>query len=179
MAKLKIFGESSCENFELIEDFSEIQAELARISVKLDRWYPKKNAAELDSADEILDAFSEQIERLKSERGFLTQDVISISPDHPNKNELREKFLSEHTHNDDEARYFVDGTGLFYVHSDAKVYGIVCEKGDLINIPKGTQHWFDMGPNPNFTCIRVFTNPDGWVAQFTDSSIAKEFPLLG
>jgi 1,2-dihydroxy-3-keto-5-methylthiopentene dioxygenase len=35
-----------------------------------------------------------------------------------------------------------------------------------------------MGPNPHLACIRIFTNPEGWVAQFTGSDIAGRFPML-
>jgi 1,2-dihydroxy-3-keto-5-methylthiopentene dioxygenase len=35
-----------------------------------------------------------------------------------------------------------------------------------------------MGPAPHFTAIRLFTNTEGWVAQFTDEGIARHFPML-
>jgi 1,2-dihydroxy-3-keto-5-methylthiopentene dioxygenase len=53
---------------------------------------------------------------------------------------------------------------------------VICEQGDLISVPDGTTHWFDMGPRPHFTAIRLFTNPEGWVANFTGSDIASRFP---
>ncbi len=53
---------------------------------------------------------------------------------------------------------------------------MLCEEGDLISVPAGTRHWFDMGPNPRFTAIRLFTNADGWIANFTGDTIADRFP---
>jgi 1,2-dihydroxy-3-keto-5-methylthiopentene dioxygenase len=35
-----------------------------------------------------------------------------------------------------------------------------------------------MGPNPHFIAIRLFTNPEGWVAKFTGEPIADRFPRL-
>ncbi len=35
-----------------------------------------------------------------------------------------------------------------------------------------------MGPRPRFVAIRWFTNPEGWVAQFTGSDIANLFNRL-
>jgi 1,2-dihydroxy-3-keto-5-methylthiopentene dioxygenase len=35
-----------------------------------------------------------------------------------------------------------------------------------------------MGPEPHFVAIRVFTNPAGWVANFTGDEIAARFPRL-
>jgi 1,2-dihydroxy-3-keto-5-methylthiopentene dioxygenase len=33
-----------------------------------------------------------------------------------------------------------------------------------------------MGAAPDFKCIRLFTNPEGWVANFTGDDIASRFP---
>jgi 1,2-dihydroxy-3-keto-5-methylthiopentene dioxygenase len=52
----------------------------------------------------------------------------------------------------------------------------LCEKGDLISVPANTTHWFDMGIEPRFKCIRFFTAPDGRVGNFTGSDIATRFP---
>jgi 1,2-dihydroxy-3-keto-5-methylthiopentene dioxygenase len=35
-----------------------------------------------------------------------------------------------------------------------------------------------MGENPNLKCIRLFTSPEGWVADFTGNGIADRFPRL-
>ncbi len=99
-----------------------------------------------------------------------------MTPDHPKKQELREKFLKEHTHSDFEVRYFVYGDGVFYLHPNDKVYILHCTAGDLISVPPNTKHWFDMGNSPNFKCIRLFTTEEGWVAQYTGSDIADRFP---
>jgi len=75
-------------------------------------------------------------------------------------------------------RFFVAGQGLFSLHIDASVYEVLCEKGDLISIPANTPHWFDMGQNPQFVAIRLFNNPDGWVANYSGSGIATQFSRL-
>ena len=98
--------------------------------------------------------------------------------DHPDKAELRQKFLAEHTHSEDEVRFFVDGQGLFSLHLEDTVYEILCTNGDLISVPANTRHWFDMGPNPHFVAIRLFNNPDGWVANYSGSEIAAQFNRL-
>ena len=114
--------------------------------------------------------------RLVAERGFKTVDVVSIAPDNPNRDEMRRKFLDEHFHKEDEVRFFVAGSGLFTLHVDGKVYEIECVKDDLIAVPDGTRHWFDMGEAPSFVAIRFFTEPDGWVGHFTGTDIAQKFP---
>jgi 1,2-dihydroxy-3-keto-5-methylthiopentene dioxygenase len=51
-----------------------------------------------------------------------------------------------------------------------------CERGDLLSVPAGTRHWFDMGTVPHFCAIRMFGSEAGWVAAFTGDPIAQRFP---
>jgi 1,2-dihydroxy-3-keto-5-methylthiopentene dioxygenase len=129
-------------------------------------------------ADEatVLKAYKASVDRLNRQYGFKSIDVVSLRPDHPKKDEMRQKFLNEHTHDDFEVRFFVDGSGLFYLHIEGKVYMVLCEQGDLISVPARVTHWFDMGAKPNFKCIRFFVVPEGWVGNFTGSDIASRFP---
>ncbi|MEI9926599.1 MAG: cupin domain-containing protein [Sphingomonas sp.] len=124
----------------------------------------------------VLDAFAPEVERLKAEHGYQSVDVIRMTPDHPEKAALRQKFLSEHRHSEDEVRFFVEGEGLFTLRDDDRVHAVLCTAGDLISVPAGMRHWFDMGPSPSFTAIRLFINPDGWIANFTGDPIADRFP---
>src|SRR6185369_2697132 len=128
--------------------------------------------------DEVLTAYRDAIDRLVSEQGYQTVDVISLNANHPDKEALRKKFLSEHTHSEDEVRFFVAGRGLFTLHIDARIYEVLCEQGDLISVPAKTRHWFDMGPTPAFVAIRFFNNSEGWVAHYTGSPIAERFSRL-
>ena len=101
-----------------------------------------------------------------------------MTPDHPDREPLRRKFLEEHTHAEDEVRFFVEGCGLFVLHIGSEVLSVLCERGDLMRVPAGTRHWFDMGSQPQFCAVRWFNNPEGWVAQYTGNSIAQLFPRL-
>ena len=87
-------------------------------------------------------------------------DVIRVTKETPNVPALREKFLNEHTHTEDEVRFFVEGSASFYLRTGGKVYQAICTRGDLIGVPANTTHWFDMGPSPEFAAIRMFVNPD-------------------
>ena len=160
------------------EDFAEIAETLNAAGVNLERWQADQDLDANADNDMIIAAYQAEIDRLVAEHGYQTWDVVSMNPDHPDKEVFRKKFLDEHTHSEDEVRFFVRGQGLFVLHIEDKVYSILCEKNDLISVPKNTRHWFDMGPNPVFTAIRLFNNPEGWVAQFTGNDIASRFPLL-
>lgn len=155
-----------------------IASELERIGVQFEQWDASQPLAADASQDEVLTAYREPVARLARLYGFQSVDVITLTPDHPDKAALRNKFLDEHTHDDYEVRFFVAGQGLFYLHIGEQVYGVRCEQGDLISVPAHTPHWFDMGSNPSFRAIRLFTTPEGWVATFTGSPIARQFPGL-
>jgi 1,2-dihydroxy-3-keto-5-methylthiopentene dioxygenase len=155
-----------------------IAKELARVGVRFERWIAQGEIPDNATNEAIIAAYQQDIERLVAETSYQTYDVISLTPNHPQKRELRQKFLAEHTHDDDEIRFFNRGKGLFTLHIEDKVYEVICEKNDLISVPAGTRHWFDMGENPDFTCIRLFDTPQGWVANFTGSDIADKFSRL-
>ena len=151
---------------------------LGLAGVRFEQWQAGADIAAGDSQDKVLKAYDKDISRLVNEEGYQTVDVISIRADNPDKEALRQKFLSEHTHSEDEVRFFVEGKGLFSLHIGEKVYEVLCEKGDLISVPANTPHWFDMGPEPHLVAIRFFNNQEGWVAHYTGSEIADQFSRL-
>lgn len=175
MSQLRIFSETGVSPLLETADPQAIARELGAIGVRFEQWPSRPIPAEAGQ-EAVLAAFAPEVERLKAAQGYRSVDVIRMVPDHPEKDALRAKFLSEHRHAEDEVRFFVEGEGLFTLHVGDRVYGVLCTEGDLISVPAGTPHWFDMGPAPRFTAIRLFTNPDGWIAEFTGDAIADRFP---
>ncbi len=179
MSRLRVYDQHQpARPLGTLYDHAMIAHALDEVGVRFERWEASKPIAPGASQDEVIAAYKDDIERLQQEKGYKAVDVISLTADHPQKGALREKFLSEHTHSEDEVRFFVAGQGQFTLHIGERIYDILCEKGDLIGVPDGTRHWFDMGPNPPFVAIRLFTNPAGWVAEFTGEDIANDFPRL-
>ena len=179
MSRLRIFDEHKPESpLSVHETGEEITSELAKIGVRFERWAANRNIEPGASQEEVIAAYHDDIERLRRDHGYQAVDVISLKPDHPDRATLRQKFLSEHTHSEDEVRFFVAGSGQFTLHVDGKVYDILCEQGDLIGVPDGTRHWFDMSEAPYFVAIRLFTNIEGWVANFTGDEISERFPRM-
>ena len=179
MSRLTIYAENNPQTpLATYSDGQAIATELGKVKVNFERWQANTEIANDADNDAIIAAYRQDIDKLIQASGYQTFDVISINENHPQKKELRQKFLAEHTHDDDEIRFFIRGKGLFTLHIGDKVYELICEQNDLINVPAGTRHWFDMGANPNFACIRIFDTPAGWVAKFTGSDIAKKFSCL-
>lgn len=179
MSRLRIFDETQSQTpLAVHHDHAAIASELGKVGVRFEQWEASQPIAPGASQDEVIAAYRGDIERLKDEKGYQAVDVISLAPDHPERATLRQKFLSEHTHSEDEVRFFVAGSGQFTLHIAGRVYDILCEQGDLIGVPDGTRHWFDMSESPYFVAIRLFTNKEGWVAQFTGDDIAQHFPRM-
>lgn len=155
-----------------------IAAELGQRGIGFERWPARAQLAQDAGTEQILAAYAPEIARVQSLGTYPTVDAIRLTPDHPDRVALRQKFLAEHTHSEDEVRFFVEGRGLFCLHIGEEVLQILCEADDWIRVPAGTRHWFDMGAEPRFTAIRFFDNPEGWVAQFTGDPIASRYPLL-
>lgn len=159
-------------------DADEIRQQLNAKSVRFERWEADRDLGQNPAPETVINAYQHAIDKLVAEKGYQSWDVISMRADNPQKETLREKFLSEHTHGEDEVRFFVEGAGLFCLHLDGHIYQILCEKNDLISVPAGTPHWFDMGSSPHFTAIRIFDNQEGWIANFTGDKIADAYPRL-
>lgn len=176
MSRLAIYDEQGNRSGEVVDEHEAIAAKLQKLGVRFERWQADAPLVDDAGQEEVLEAYKTDVERLTAEYGFQSVDVVSLRPDNPDKDAFRQKFLAEHTHADFEVRFFVDGSGLFYLHVNEKVYLVLCEQGDLISVPANTTHWFDMGANPDFKCIRLFVIPDGWVGEFTGSDIASRFP---
>ena len=160
MTRLTIFDEAGAE-LATHSDGAAIAAELATIGVRFERWPTS--------------GFEDRVEALRAD-GYTTIDMVGIAPDHPDRAKMRQTFLSEHRHAEDEVRFFVEGAGLFTLREGGRVYAVLCEGGDMISVPAGMRHWFDMGEDPAFCAIRLFGNESGWVASFTGDMLASNFP---
>lgn len=178
MTVLSVYKNDGSGKPEHIRNFDEIAKRLESVGVLIERWEASKPLSEDAQSEEVQSVYKESIERLNAKYGFKSIDVVSLRPDNPKREDMRKMFLTEHAHKDFEIRFFVDGSGLFYLHINGKVYCILCEKGDLLSVPANTTHWFDMGTAPSFKAIRLFTTDNGWVAEFTGSDISTKFPTF-
>jgi 1,2-dihydroxy-3-keto-5-methylthiopentene dioxygenase len=158
------------------EDAAAIADALTPIGVRFERWDSPVQLPPDASPETVLDAYRPHLDQLMVAVGAGSADVIKLSPESPNLQALRQKFLAEHTHSEDEIRFFVAGSGNFILHVGGKVYDAHCTQGDLISVPAGTKHWFDAGEAPSFTALRVFTDTSGWTPEYTGETISERFP---
>ena len=154
----------------------EITAGLAEYGIDYERWQPAHPVADDAPAEEILRAYSNEIEQLKARGGYVTADVIDVSATTPNLDDMLAKFNREHWHDEDEVRFIIAGRGLFHIHSQhGPVLAIEVEAGDLIRVPRGTWHWFNLCGDRRIRAIRLFQDTAGWTPHYTESRVDEGF----
>jgi 1,2-dihydroxy-3-keto-5-methylthiopentene dioxygenase len=158
-----------------IRDAAEISAFLASNQIE----YERAEHTPVDpnaSPDALLAAYKDKLDELKARGGYVTADVIDVTSATPNLDAMLNKFNSEHWHDEDEVRFIVEGRGLFHIHpTSGPVFSIEVEAGDLIRVPKGTLHWFDLCGDRRIRAIRLFQDTSGWTPHYTHSGVDKGF----
>ena len=154
-----------------IEDFEQIKSFLNQHGVLHERWVAAAKLEDDSTQDQILAAYANTLKPYMAKNGYVTADVINVHENTPNLLAIRQKFLPEHTHSEDEVRFFVDGEGIFWFNFGTEVAALTCRAGDLISVPAGYKHWFDLGPKAFVKAIRIFIDPTGWVANYTGSGV--------
>ena len=159
-----------------ITDREAIGACLNGCGIEYEQWTPAHPVAVDASAEQILKTYSEEIEKLNARGGYVTADVINVSPDTPGLDEMLAKFSREHWHDEDEVRFIISGHGLFHVRPRVgPVISIEVQAGDLIRVPRGTWHWFNLCADRRIRAIRLFQDKTGWTPHYTDSGVDEGF----
>lgn len=157
----------------------EVAAALAAIGVTYERWAADRPLADDVPAAEVLAAYAPDIDRLKASGGYVTADVIDILPATPNLDAMLARFAREHWHDEDEVRFIVAGRGLFHLHpTGGAVVAVEVEAGDLLRVPRGIHHWFDLCGERRVRAIRLFQDPAGWTPHYTDTGVDARYQPL-
>jgi len=159
-----------------VTEFEDVRSFLAARGIDYEKWTPERPIDADATSAAILDAYSREIETLKSRGGYSTVDVIDVRPNTPNLDAMLAKFSREHWHDEDEVRFIIEGRGLFHIHPpNGTVFAIEVEAGDLIRVPRGTHHWFDLCADRRIRAIRLFQDTSGWTPHYTDTGIDQQF----
>ncbi len=162
-----------------IKDPAEIRTFLQPWGIVFEQWDVDGRIGSDATNEEILAAYAPEIERLKSEYGFVTADVINVSPATPGLETMLAKFDKEHLHTEDEVRFTVRGSGVFHINPQtAPVFSITVESGDLISVPNGTHHWFNLCSDRTIRCIRLFEDISGWTPHYMDQPVHEDYAPL-
>ena len=174
MALLKIPDEDRT-----LTDADDVRGFLAEHGIEYERTGAAQGLSAASTSEEILAAWAPKIDDLKARGGYVVADVIDVKPETPNLDAMLKRFSSEHWHDEDEVRLIVEGRGLFHIHPPGKpVFALEVEAGDLIRVPRGTHHWFDLCGDRRIRAIRLFQDPSGWTPHYTESGEDTKFQPL-
>lgn len=160
-----------------VEGSEQISSFLKRFGI----WYEHWDCATVTLSDsatsaEILAAFESKLEQVKAKGGYVTADVVSVSPATPDVDAMLAKFSSEHTHSEDEVRFVVRGRGIFHINPQtAPVFAVEMGPGDLINVPAGTRHWFNLCSEKTICTIRLFQDTTGWTPHYSENAVHQSY----
>jgi 1,2-dihydroxy-3-keto-5-methylthiopentene dioxygenase len=159
-----------------LHDTGEIRGYLADRGIEYEQWMPQPELPAASTPEEILAAYASKIDELKARGGYVTADVIDVKPETPGLEAMLTRFSSEHWHDEDEVRFIVEGRGLFHIHPRVgPVFALEVERGDLIRVPQGTHHWFDLCGDRRIRAVRLFQDPAGWTPRYTESGVDRGF----
>ena len=165
-----------CDQNRTLHDEREIRDYLLKLGIDYERWPTSERVAADASAENILEAYAEEIEKLKASGGYVTADFIDVTPDTPGLEEMLAKFDREHWHDEDEVRFIISGSGIFHIHNKSgEVVAIEVSAGDLIRVPRGTLHWFNLCAERRIRAIRLFQDKSGWTPHYTDSQVDRSY----
>ncbi|MGI9516307.1 MAG: 1,2-dihydroxy-3-keto-5-methylthiopentene dioxygenase [Pirellulaceae bacterium] len=164
---------------ETLTNPQQINEFLAPHGICYEKWDVAGRIDEHATDEDILTAYAPEIERLKEQGGYVTADVINVNAETPGLDAMLAKFDKEHTHSEDEVRFTVEGSGVFHIHPQTgPVFSITVESGDLINVPHGTRHWFNLCSSKMIRCIRLFEDMSGWTPSYEDNSRHVDYEPL-
>ncbi len=153
-----------------------IRQYLSRAGISYEQWDLLPGIDKDSTGEAILSAYSPHIEKMKEEGGYEKVDVVNVNASTPGLDGMLSKFSVEHWHDEDEVRFTVHGRGLYHVHSpDGSVMALEVEPGDMIRVPRGTLHWFDLCGEREIKAIRFFQDPAGWTPYYTQSALEKQY----
>lgn len=179
MSCLTVYHETSPDiPNKVLTHFEDIAATLAEHGIGFERQPVAGSVAPGSSSQIVVEACGGQLGGLSRALGYPNTDIISLNRDHAQKAEQRGRFLDERRHTAAESWYLLAGRGLLNVHVGHHVFALLCEKGDIITLASGTQYWLDVGEEPHIVLVRLHSEAEGGLAEFTDKSIAGRFPRL-
>lgn len=166
----------------IIKNLPDITSQIASLNIQLNYWNLGDDARikSLLAQDNLTEAQKEQIlqaldgyfQHLQRTLGYQSRDLIVLHPEIPQLEAMLAKFAQIHTHSDDEVRYVIAGEAIFgFVRPDGSQVELTIQPEEYINIPSGTEHWFELTPTKGVKAVRYFISTEGWVPQYTGTAI--------
>ena len=178
VSKLAFYTQFNLQKpYKVSEDASSFSEDLSKVGVRVEQWPTMTHLSSAPILEEdVLKIYANEIERVMSEYNYNQVDLATMKPNDTFAVSIRGRYLSEHTHEEDEARFFLAGKVLIYLNIDENIHILECGCGDFVLIPAGVKHWMDIGPSPDYTVIRWFNSKKAFINNFTESFTAEATP---
>ena len=155
-----------------LADAESITSFLDPHGITYERWESKRQVPPEATADEVLAAYADKVDQLQ--QVVVTRcRVIDVRPDTPSSmraRQVQQRALARQG----KVRFIVEAGPLSSAPGGA-VFAIEVEAGDLVRVPRGTHHWFDLCADRRIRAIRLFEQPSGWAPHYTESGVDRNF----
>ncbi|KIY73490.1 1,2-dihydroxy-3-keto-5-methylthiopentene dioxygenase [Cylindrobasidium torrendii FP15055 ss-10] len=114
-----------------------------------------------------LEGYEQAVTQYATDKGYQNHDVISMSKEGLGEAyEAKSKmFFAEHLHEDDEARYIIEGSGYFDLREQSDAWiRVAVVPGDLLIVPAGIYHRFTLDTHDYVKAMRLFKDAPKWEA---------------
>ncbi|CAN0019280.1 unnamed protein product, partial [Ectocarpus sp. 13 AM-2016] len=105
------------------------------------------------------------LEKIRQDRGYSYQDIITVSPDKlANYEDKIKSFFEEHMHTDEEIRYVLEGSasvGTVRCKDEVPLFW-EASGGDMITLPAGIYHRFTLDDTNYIKAMRLFVGEPVW-----------------
>ncbi|MBI6925097.1 oxidase [Pseudomonas putida] len=149
----------------------DITAALAEHGVTLVQSEPGLRVRPGTLHDELMDACQAHLDHLMITHACRAYAVINRDGVEAQGPDLRD----EHVLDTDEVIAVVSGRVQVGLRLGAGVYSVMCEKGDQLCVPAGTQRWLELGETPFCLALRLFAAEAGSQLAFTGDASARAF----
>ncbi len=160
----------------VLRDTVELKGYLAGLGIDYDQWPVLDAIDESSNSEQILSLYAAPIAHIRQRGGYTKVDVVDVNPLTPGLDAMLNRFSQEHWHDEDEVRVTLHGRGVFHIHPhNGPVVAIEVGPGDMISVPRGTHHWFDLCGDRTIKSIRFFQDPEGWTPHYTGTGAEQGF----
>ncbi|MCL6564021.1 MAG: cupin domain-containing protein [Firmicutes bacterium] len=114
-----------------------------------------------------IESLADRLGRVAESFGYISYDLVILAPEvTPDLDQALETYRKPHHHSEDEVRLVIDGEVAYTMTANGATFTVVLEPGDLISIPAGVSHFFELTQGQRLKAVRLFQSQAGWVAQF-------------
>ena len=133
MSKLAFYTQFNLQKpYKVSDDVSLLSEELAEVGVCFEQWPVMAHLPGTEILEnDVFNIYRNEITRVKHSFGYSQVDLATMKPQDAFAVSVRGRYLSEHTHEEDEVRFFLAGKILVYLNINHNIHILECTRGDF------------------------------------------------